>query len=75
MRRRFSPGTIKVYKMNSSNGTTLRDKTLNKMHQAEYSNEPVSFDPLEAKLAGAFVENALSMEDITDDYDQESDES
>lgn len=60
--------------MNKSD-MTPRDRVLEKF-QRSANGEPVGFDPLEAKIAGAFVEDALSLEEAieSNDYHEDQDE-
>lgn len=50
---------------------TLKDRVEDKLRRAE-AGEIVEFGPLEARLAGYFVEDALTLEDVeADDGDEE----
>lgn len=50
---------------------TLKDRVEDKLRRAE-AGEIVDFGPLEARLAGYFVEDALTLEDVeADDGDEE----
>ena len=48
---------------NSAENMTLRDRVAEKLRQSEAGN-PVGFDPLEAKYAGFFIEDALTDDDV-----------
>lgn len=45
---------------------TLKDRVADKLQRAE-AGEIVEFGPLEARLAGYFVEDALTLEDVEAD--------
>lgn len=50
---------------------TLKDRVEDKLRRAE-AGEIVEFGPLEARFAGYFVEDALTLDDIeADDGDEE----
>lgn len=49
--------------------TTLRDRVNHKLNLAA-AGHVVSFDPLEARLAGCFVEDAVSLEEIQDGVEE-----
>lgn len=52
---------------------TLRERTLLKMSASEMNPDGVEFSLLEARLAGVFVEDALNLEDVIDDYQNDQD--
>lgn len=49
---------------------TLRDRVEDKLNRAE-TGEIVPFGPLEARLAGYFVEDALTLDDVEADDGEE----
>lgn len=50
--------------MNSTQSNmTLRDRVSDKLRRSE-EGEIIGFEPLEARLAGFFVEDSLSLDDI-----------
>lgn len=49
---------------------TLRDHVADKLQRSE-AGEIVGFGPLEARLAGFFVEDALTLDDIEEASDEE----
>lgn len=51
---------------------TLKDRVEDKLRRAE-AGEIVEFGPLEARLAGYFVEDALTLDDVeADDGEEEN---
>jgi hypothetical protein len=50
---------------------TLRDRVENKLERAQ-AGEIVHFGPLEARLAGFFVEDAMVESDLEGSYEEES---
>lgn len=51
---------------------TLKDRVEDKLRRAE-AGEIVEFGPLEARLAGFFVEDALTLDDVeADDGEEEN---
>lgn len=49
---------------------TLREKTIAKLNMAQEGQE-VLFDPKEARLAGIFVEDAIDLDDIINDNEEQ----
>ena len=52
---------------------TPRERVLEKLQRAA-NGQSVGFDPLEAKIAGAFVEEALTLEEAVESNDYPEDE-
>lgn len=59
--------------MSYSDKLTLRQRTLLKLEASMDRGIDVPFEPREAKLAGVFVEDAISMDDIDEEDLQEND--
>lgn len=53
--------------MNNKNPMTMREKTMAKLSASMDDKNPCSFDPMEAKLAGMFEEDAINMDDIDEE--------
>jgi hypothetical protein len=53
--------------MSYSDQLTLRQRTLLKLEESMVQGQAVAFDPREAKLAGMFVEDAISLDDIDEE--------
>jgi hypothetical protein len=56
---------------NSKENMTLRERVTEKLSQSE-AGIAVTFSPLEAKYAGFFVEDALTVEDVEGSNDEEN---
>lgn len=56
-----------------SDKLTLRERTVLKMDASMQNPDGIEFSLLEARLAGAFVENALTLDDVIDDYESDED--
>lgn len=48
---------------------TSREKTLAKLSASMDEKKPCSFEPLEAKLAGIFKEDAIGVDDLDEEDD------
>lgn len=59
--------------MTYSDKLTLRQRTLLKLEDSMERGINVPFEPREARLAGVFVEDAISLDDIDEEDVQESD--
>lgn len=57
--------------MSYSDQLTLRQRTLLKLEESMVQGQSVAFDPREARLAGMFVEDAISLDDIDEEDPQE----
>ena len=55
--------------LNINENITPRERVASKLSMAEAGHE-VTFGPLEAKIAGIFVEDAITLEDIDDGVEQ-----
>lgn len=60
-----------VIMMTYSDNLTLRQRTLLKLENAMDRGIDTPFEPREAKLAGMFVEDAISLDDIDEEDLQE----
>lgn len=59
--------------MTYSDKLTLRQRTLLKLEDSMERGINVPFEPREARLAGVFVEDAISLDDIDEEDVQEND--
>jgi hypothetical protein len=57
--------------MSYSDQLTLRQRTLLKLEESMVQGHFAPFEPREAKLAGMFVEDAISLDDIDEEILQE----